>query len=202
MVCVTSFSGCVKRFTSQGEYKPTPTAQEAADIAAMRKLDALKAKSPEYLTMPTKIQLTTEPYINKKIALFKTWQGSQGPDQELQNYFGAFNFPGEDVIKEVLAKGPEDVGTIVLVEDNTKEKGCKEIPKGNYKDPETGDIYGGYVEVCQLTIIDHQIPAVIFRKKFEGKLDDKEYVRKNAGRILGRVDYAEVYKFLTDLPRK
>ena len=202
VICAASFSGCVKRSTSQGEYKRPLSAKEEADIAAMRKLEALKAKSSEYLALPAKVQLTTEPYINKKIALFKTWQGSQGPDQELQNYYASFNLPGEEAINEALAKSPDDVGTIVLVEDNTKEKGCKEIPKGNYKDPETGDIYGGYVEVCELTIIDHQIPAVIFRKKFEGKLDDKEYVRKDAGRILGRVDYAEVYKFLTGLPRK
>ncbi|MFN2513725.1 MAG: hypothetical protein ABR568_20180 [Pyrinomonadaceae bacterium] len=129
-------------------------------------------------------------------------QSAEGPDQELQNFYGAFNFPGEDVIKEILAKGPEDVGTVVLVEDNTKEKGCKEVAKGNYRDPETGDLYGSYIEVCELTIIDQQIPAIIFRKKFEGKLDDKEYMRKGSGRILGRVDYAEVYSFLTGLPRR
>jgi hypothetical protein len=201
VICVTSFSGCVKRGTPP-EYKPTPSAKEAQEIAEMRQLEALKAKSKEYMSLPAKAQLTTDPYINKKIALFKTWQGSGGLDYELQNYFGAFIFPGEDVIKPLLAKSPEDVGTVVLVEDNTKEKGCKEVSKGDYKDPETGDLYGGYVEVCELTIIDHQIPAVIFRKKFEGKLSDKEYIRKSSGRILGRVDYAEVYRFLMGLSRR
>ena len=200
VICVTSVSGCVKR-GSPPEYKPTPSAKEAADIAEMRQLTALKEKSAEYMKLPL-VQLTKEPYINKKIALFKTWQGSSGPDQELQNYFGAFIFTGEDVIKPLLAKSPDDVGTVVLVEDNTKERGCKEVSKGDYKDPETGDLYGGYVEICELTIIDRQIPAIIFRKKFEGKLDDKEYLRKGAGRILGRVDYAEVYSFLTGLPRR
>jgi len=53
-----------------------------------------------------------------------------------------------------------------------------------------------------LTIIDRQLPAVIFRKKFEGKLDNKEYIRKGSGRVLGRVDYGEVYSFLTGLPRR
>lgn len=154
------------------------------------------------MKLPDKVQLTKDPYINKKIALFKTWQGANGLEYELQNYWGAFIFPGEDVIKPLLAKSPDDVGTVVVVEDNTKERGCKDVPKGDYKDPETGDLYGGYVEVCELTIIDHKIPAVIFRKKFEGKLEDKEYVRKSSGRILGRVDYAEVYNFLTGLPRK
>ncbi len=106
------------------------------------------------MTSLDKVQLTKEPYINKKIALFKTWQGPHGSEQELQNYFGSFIFPGEDVIKELLANSPDEVGTVVLVEDNTKERGCKEVPKGNYKDPETGDVYGGYVEVCELTIVE------------------------------------------------
>ena len=207
LFCVVIFMtlalGCVRGGrNSQQEYKPTPSASEAAEIAKMRQLEALKAKSAEYATLPEKVQLTTDPYIHKKIVLFKTWQGSQGRDQELQNYFGAFIFPGEDVIKELLANSPDEAGTVVLVEDNTKERGCKDVPKGNYRDSETGDVYGGYVEVCELTIVDPQIPAIIFRKKFEGKLDNKEYVRKGSGRILGRVDYAEVYSFLTRLPRR
>ena len=139
LICTASFSGCVKGgSTSQPEYKPTPSAKEAADIQKMKELTALKAKSPEYVTLPDKVQLTQEPYINKKIALYKTWQGAQGQDQELQNYYGAFIFPGEEVIKELLANSPDEVGTVVLVEDNTKERGCKEVSKGNYKDPETG----------------------------------------------------------------
>jgi hypothetical protein len=203
LICIVSFSGCIKGgSSSQAEYKPTPSAEEAAEIQKMRQLEALKAKSPEYVTLPDKVQLTQEPYINKKIALFKTWQGSRGPDQELQNYFGAFINPGEEVIKELLANSPDEVGTVVMVEDNSKERGCKEVPKGNYRDAETGDVYGGYVEVCELTIVDRQIPAVILRKKFEGKLDDREYIRKGSGKVVGRVDYGEVYSFLTSLPRR
>jgi len=46
---MTSFSGCVKGGpTSQPEYKPTPSSKAAADITEMRRLEALKAKGPEY----------------------------------------------------------------------------------------------------------------------------------------------------------
>lgn len=183
-------------------YVRPPTAEEASDIQKMKLLSALKDKSDEYAKLPDKVQLTDNPYITKKIAYFTTWKDGSETKHELQNYWAMFSSPGELVMNDILAKSVDDVGTVVLIESNKKENGCKDIRKGNYEDPENGEVVGGFVEVCELTIVDPQIPAVIFRKKFEGQLKKTEYIRKESGRVLGTVNFDEVYSFLAGLPRK
>jgi hypothetical protein len=182
-------------------YVRPPTAEQTNDIEKMKLLTAMKDKSDEYAKLPGKVQLTDSPYITKKIAYLTTWKDGSETKNELQNYWAMFSAPGELVMNDILAKSVDEVGTVVLIESNKKENGCNDVPQGNYKDPETGEIVGGYIEVCEMTIIDPQIPAIIFRKKFAGELKKTEYIRKESGRVLGTVDFDEVYSFLAGLPR-
>ncbi len=176
------------------------TSVNNADRERWKNQDALNAKEKEYTALPQKIQLTNEPYIKGKIVLYK----ASPSFTELQNPMlssGTFT-KGEEAVKSLIAISPDQVGTVVLVGDNTKTGGCKEISKGYYKDKETEDTISSYIESCELTIIDLSIPAVIHRKTFEGKLKDTMYVRKDKGSILGRVDYDEVYSYISGLPRR
>lgn len=183
-------------------YSPTPTTQEREDLKKFNGQQALKNRTDEYAKLPAKVQLTDSPYITKKVAYLKTWKEGNETKAEMQNFWASFTTPDEVVMNEILANSPEEVGTIVLIEDDKKEHGCKDVPKGTYKDQETGSVVNGYIQVCEMTIIDPQIPAVIFRRKFEGQLRKTEYMRKESGRVLGQVDFAEVYNFLAGLPRK
>jgi hypothetical protein len=191
--------GCAGRSNSNTNSNTTVNSSVSeADRERWRNEDALKAKEKEYTTLPKKVQLTKEPYIKGKMVFYLASPGFM----ELQNTMLATGIGrGEDLLKDVLAASPKEVGTVVLIGNNTKTGGCKEIPKADYKDQETGEIMRSYIESCELTIIDLSIPAVIYRKNFEGKLKDREYARKDTG-IIGRVDYPDVYSFLASLPRR
>ena len=49
---------------------------------------------------------------------------------------------------------------------------------------------------------DRSTNAVIFRKKFEGKLKGKEYAREDDGYVLAKVETKDIYDFLGSLPRR
>jgi hypothetical protein len=193
--------GCAGRSNSNTTSNSTANTSTVsdADRERWRNEDALKAKEKEYTTLPKKVQLTKEPYIKGKMVFYLASPSSM----ELQNPMLATGIGrGEDLLKDLLAASPNEVGTVVLIGNNTKTGGCKEIPKANYKNKETGEIMGSYIESCELTIIDLSIPAVIYRKNFEGSLKETMYARKDSGGIIGRIDYPDVYSFLASLPRR
>lgn len=194
----TMILGCsLFKFAQPPKNTPPPSGVTDADRERWENMDAFKAKLKEFTTLPPKVQLTKEPYLKGKIVLYKIWK--TGADFQNESILYASS-PYEEKIKDFTAKAPDEVGTVILFEDNTKTEGCKEIRKGSYT--VEGKILPGYVESCELTIIDLTIPAVVYRTKIEGKLDKTEFVEKGSGEVLGRIENSQVYDYLSGLPRR
>jgi hypothetical protein len=180
---------------ANANYTPKLSKEDQAVVDKFRQLDTFKTRQKEFTVLPEKVQLTKEPYLKGKVAVYKTssletvlWHGYLTPDQEAK-------------MKDLLAQTADEVGTVVWLADNSKKDACPEIKKSDYKVEGEARIRGAYVEVCEMTIIDITIPAVVFRKKFEGVLKDTEFVRKD-DYIRARVNDMQFYDFLSSLPRK
>ena len=181
------------------------SAKTTTDAELSKKYYELYEKRVEFATLPKKVELTSDPYLNGKVLFLKTRE-SQPPNlvnmSPVKDPYSPEPGPLDtDPLKDVMARGVDDVGTVVLIEDELYEDGCKEVEKSLYKSKD-GKYLGGYTQVCEVTIIDRSIPAVIFKKKFEGTLRDKEYTPANKGYVLAKVDRKAIYDFLAALPRR
>jgi hypothetical protein len=85
----------------------------------------------------------------------------------------------------------------------------KREPSGTYEIPEEKRTVPGYILNAEVTIIDHSIPAVIYRKTFKGEkpkslLSDSNtiFVNKGAREVLGEKPIDEIEKYLNGLPSK
>jgi hypothetical protein len=98
-------------------------------------------------------------------------------------------------LKDLFAQAPDEVGTIALIPD------CQLLSIGNYQ-VSAGYTLPGYIEKCELTLVDPAISAVVYRKQFAGKVEKEVKVDKGQNKIVGSVPRAEIYDFLTSLPHK
>jgi hypothetical protein len=181
------------------------SANTASDAERSRKFFELHDKRVEFASIPTKVELTTEPYVKGKVLFLKT-RDSQPPTvmniSQVKDPYSPEPGPLEtDPLLDLMAQSPDDIGTVVLINDDLYEDGCKEVEKKLYKS-EDGKYLNGYAQVCEVTIIDRSIPAVVFKKKFEGVLKPREYTPSNKGYVLAEVDRKEIYGFLAGLPRR
>lgn len=85
----------------------------------------------------------------------------------------------------------------------------KREPTDPYKIVEEDRTVPAYILNADVTIIDHSIPAVIYRKSFKGEKpksftgnSNTVYVNKGAQEVLGAKPIREIEKFLYSLPSK
>jgi len=185
--------------------EPSPASNRAADSERLKKFSELEERKVELSTVPKEIRLTKEPYVTGKVLFLQTIS-SQPPmlmnTSQVPDPYSPPPGPLEtDILIPMMATRVDEVGTVILIESDVHQDGCKEVEKKLYKTKD-GKFFGGYVQVCELTIIDRSIPAVIFKRKFEGKLRDKEYAREDEGYILAKVERKDIYDFLASLPRR
>lgn len=180
-------------------------ANSAADSERSKKFYEIYEKRAELGSAPKTVQLTTEPYLKGKVLFLKTRKSQPpnivNPPPVLDKYSPPPPPSDADQMKDILASSLDEIGTIVLIEDELYEDGCSEVDKSLYT-TEGGKPVIGSAQVCEVTIIDRSIPAVIFKKKFEGKLKDKAVMREDRGYVLAKVETKEIYDFLASLPRK
>jgi hypothetical protein len=181
-------------------------ANAALDAERSKKFYEIYEKRAELGIAPKKVLLTDEPYLKGKVLFLKT-RKSQPPiivnESPVIDKYSMPPPPNEDTdpLKPIMAVNLDEIDTIVLIEDDLYEDGCKEVDKNVYESKD-GKALIGAAQVCEVTIIDTSIPAVVFRKTFEGKLKEKEYARDDDTQVLARVERKEIYDFLANLPRK
>ncbi len=154
-------------------------------------LAALIMKDAEFSKIPPTTKLTKQPYINGKIRIL-------AKEPSLPGYRGY----DLKIYEERLAKSPEEVGTIVLLD-------FKQNRFGTYE--EVSPIPGnkpvrvnGYFWTCEMTVIDRSIPAVIYKETFKGNKPD-QFVRadeKSTDSVNGTKPDASVTYFLNSTPMK
>jgi hypothetical protein len=206
LICLVGLGcGFLKNDRSGQNTNSAPARNEAADAERLKKFYEINDKRAELGKAPAKLQLSPEPYLKGKV-LFLHTRSSQPPTVAnvvpVQDKYSPPPGPMDsDVLKDVMATNLDEIGTIVLMEDELYEDGCKEVDKSLYKSGD-GKYVIGSAQICEVTIIDRSIPAVVFKKKFEGKLQERESFRTDKGYVLAKVERKEIYDFLAGLPRR
>lgn len=181
----------------------TPPEMSTEQKEEQEGLEALRAKSAEYTTIPANEQLAEEPFKNKKLIFFRFSKGSKDePGEWIMNDFG-FGDSVEGVRKAwethseldfKLAKKPTEVGTIALLPE------CKYVDAGSYT-VDSGSIPASK-EHCELILIDPELSAVVFRKIFEGKLESNVTLYNSEKSVIAEVDRMKIVDFLNSLSDK
>lgn len=154
--------------------------------------EALEAKKAEYTTIPSKEQLSKEPYRNKKLLFYRVDpEDKDGKDQWISYFSSEVSKEANEKLEFKLAKSPDEVGTIALLQK------CKEVEAGQY-----GSLARAYKEQCELVLIDTEMSAVVYRKIFEGEPDQIKTISKGETSVTAKVDQIEIVNFLDRLPRK
>ena len=98
----------------------------------------------------------------------------------------------------VIAKKPEEVETVIL------EK-CDEISLGSYARSNPGEkaeTIPAFGWKCEITIVDKTIPAVIYRKTFQNKLEELKIISGSGKEDRAAPPSNEIGEFLKSLPLK
>jgi len=186
-------SGCsILSKKNQGKSDNSSPSLASQKEKLSEKEKAFDTKKAQFTKLPEKVQLTEEPYLKGKL-VYLTQAGTYW---SFQNNLGNGDTRGgiyQEKIKDLIAQSSDEVTTVVLKPE------CQSVRKGDYKIE--GKTVPSFIEKCELTIIDTTIPAVIYRKKLEGKLDKEETVL-DANEVVGRVYDEAIYTYLASLPRK
>jgi hypothetical protein len=143
-----------------------------------------------------RVQLTAQPYIKGKIVYY--FQHITLKDKSEKKLTGWVYQKNTPFPLAVIAKKPEEVETVIL------EK-CDEISLGSYARSITGgksETIPAFGWKCEITIVDKTIPAVIFRKTFQNKLEEFKLVSTTGKEDRTAPPSNEIGEFLKALPQK
>lgn len=93
-----------------------------------------------------------------------------------------------DLPEELIAKSPEEVGTIIWLN-------WGEVLVGRYTDGA-----GGYRIICEVTIIDKEKSTIVDKETFSGS--DPLSVKEGSGNRTGSKPTNEIINYISTLPRK
>jgi hypothetical protein len=149
---------------------------------ALRKLNERVA---DLAKIPGKTQIAPEPYIKGKMVLISRGSGKQYVDPASFNTF-----------QSVYARAPEEVQTVVIQD-------CEESRRGSYRTKEDPprDLPAMSTD-CDLTIVDRTLDAVIFKKRFESKIDENAKVLSTTKSIQATSAFNDITAFLNSLPKR
>jgi hypothetical protein len=149
----------------------------------------LMASANELTRIPTKLELSDQPTVAGKIAVFQSREKGAVGIKPGEYFMDIYYFRE---MKDNYATTPEEVGTVALVQ-------CKTLQKGVYK-ADDGREFPAMVEECDLTMIDRKKEAVIFKKMFEKKpQEDRKFVGNS---VLPQSAQTDIVEFLKSLPKK
>jgi hypothetical protein len=155
--------------------------------------------SSEFSQPPQRVQLTDQPYVRGKLLILNRRESSESFSLSDLSAYGNF--------MEIRAETPEEVGTVVLLH-------YKKQRAGTFVIEGQGRSVPGYVWVCDLTMIDRSIPAVIYRRTFRGAEAGTEVAQagspsrrqglipQDATEVVGEEPHREVANYLISLPRR
>jgi hypothetical protein len=148
-------------------------------------LKKLNGRVAELAKVPDKTQLASEPYIKGKMVLVSRGSGRQYVDPASFNTF-----------ESVYARSPEEVQTVIIQD-------CVESRKGTYRTDENPPRELPALSTdCDLTIIDRTQEAVIFKKRFESRVDENAKVLGTTNTVHASTAFHDITAFLSALPRK
>lgn len=158
-----------------------------------KKADALKAeRGPKFFKArfdlakkPAKTALVQEPYIKGTVVVLTTTDGSE----PIYAPYPPMEF------RSLEANSPEELGTVVLEE-------CKSTQKGVYRTQENPPREVPAIAIdCEVSLIDHQAGVVYFTKRFEGKLNEQATISQTSNTV-SKGPNDEMNKWLGALPRR
>ena len=157
-------------------------AREQERKEALRKLNERVA---ELAKVPGKTQLAAEPYIQGRMVLISRGSGRQYVDPASFNAF-----------ENIYARSPEEAQTVIIQD-------CEESRKGTYRTSENPPRELPALSTdCDVTIVDRTQEAVIFKKRFESKVDENAKVLSTTNSVHASNAFHDITAFLTALPRK
>jgi hypothetical protein len=184
---------------------PSPTATPDRYKIGGDRGQAFYKRKEEFIKLPAKVQLTPEPYLKGKAAFYHYHVEPEKPKPDwwlVNNLDGhTHTFSYENVIRDVTALMPDEVETVVLWK-------CQQVRKGSYVVRDTGRSIPAYVWSSDLTIVDRTIPAVVYRKKFEGELysifgvESPILISADQDKVVSSSPDKAIYTFLGGLPRR
>jgi hypothetical protein len=148
----------------------------------------LMASVSDLTRVPAKVELTADPYIQGKIAVFQALEKKAAYESGV--YLMQPLYYRE--MQDNYATKPEEVGTVALVN-------CKTAQKGVYKGDD-GQEYPAMVEECELTLIDRPKDAVVFKKSFETTPSEQKRTYGNS--VITQSSQSDIVEFLKSLPKR
>ena len=172
VVGVLLILGCGK--TDEEKKRDADRREGPAKMAAARK---------DFSQKPAKSELVQQPYIKGKIVNLSSVNG------------GEFGYSDAGELRAITASVPEDVGTVILQE-------CKSVQKGMYRtqDNPPREIPAMAMD-CEVTIIDRSLASVIYVKRFQGKPTEEVRVGETQDKVTAGATQ-EINAFLASLPKK
>lgn len=162
---------------SNGNYNSN-TNNDAANMQRLRDNIYL------YAQPPSQAKITKHPYITGKVLVLSRDDSKDKYTDESPYDLSSAN---------LLAKSPDDLGTIILLN-------YRRVFVGNYI-TDSGKTVPGYTWRCEMTVIDNTIPAVIARRTFKGpSLEREVMIREYEYEIEGDRPDSEIYEYLAGLP--
>ena len=149
---------------------------------------ALMASVVELTKIPAKVALVSDPYVQGKIAVFQALEKKAAYEEGV--YFMQPIYFRE--LQDNYATKPDEVGTVALVNCQTKQKGVYQGSDGKES--------AAMVEDCELTLIDRSQQAVVFKKSFEATPEDERIAIANS--VSTQSSQTEIAAFLKGLPKK
>ena len=176
--------------------------------AEKQKMEQVFTGVNEYGRLPKKSQFTTQPYIKGKLFLIQADDKSFSPydyasagcvlSDECRETTGC----SFDKFAELRARSADEVQSVAVIS-------CHKVKHGDYvpaSGSNTGERIPGYDMVCELSLVDRTIPAVIYQKTFKSELimleDDTSTTITGKKELVAGVPHREMDSFLLGLPRK
>lgn len=159
-----------------------------------RSQNRARLSSSEFTQPPQRVQLTDQPYIRGKLlALTRREPASFVMDSAVSIYGNASG---------LLTETPEEVGTVALLD-------CKKQRAGTFVIESQRRSVPGFIWLCELTLVDRSIAAVIHRRTFRGEEagysvtgERRTQISSDATEVVGEMPSREVGTFLSSLPRR
>jgi len=152
--------------------------------------DRLQARLEEFSQVPSREQLTDQPYIKGRALVITKRQEPSVMSMEDPIYWGS------DKAKELMAETPEQVATVVVL-NYSKEAA------GSYKIVGASGGVSASREICEVVVIDRSIPAVIHRKTFRAPDPvSSTSISHTQTEVVSSVDLTAVRTYVLNLPRR
>jgi hypothetical protein len=179
---------------NSGDKETVNSAPAAATPKVVKPYELFQPKAAEFSKLPAKVQLTSQPYIKGKAVYYHRHTSLK--DKSEKKMIAWVYQERTPFLSGVTAEKPEEVETVVL------EK-CDEISLGSYALGAGGkEKIPAFGWKCEITIVDKTIPAVIYRKTFQNKLEEFKIISGSGKEDRESPPSNEIGEFLKNLPQK